>query len=129
MSFVLSIPSDYSYTHSISTGLKGDNAINNLVITIPGVSGRYFEFLTFTSPNSLTGQWTLGNGKGYTKNTITSAADGSPAKTWTFPYTNQAGGLVEIEAGALCVIRQRQKDGRIYTLDIAYTATKPEVTQ
>ena len=124
MQFVLAISSGNSYTHGKSTGLKGGSAANSLKIEIPGVSGRYFKSLTFTSPNGNTGQWNLYNGKSGTGN-ITGAADGNPAKTWTFPFTSQDDTPVEIDMGEPCFIRQRRANGSLYTLDVAYTATKP----
>lgn len=120
----------YSYDASKpSDGLYAGPAIGNgnysLQIEVPGVSKRYFKSIRFTSPDVTSGQWTLSKGvnTGGTAN-VSSSYKGD--FTWNFPYTSQAGTPVEIGMGVPCVVRARRANGRLYTLDITYTKTKPE---
>ena len=129
--FVLYSTKDYPYSHTTSKGLTAGKKVNGLKILIPGLSGRYFESLAFTSPDGFAGQWNLAlkvTSDGASQ--ISGAVDGSPKYTWTFPFTNQADDLVEVGMGASCAMFvRRSSPGRLYTLEIKYTTIKPGATE
>ena len=123
--FVLESSEGYSYSHSNSTGLKGGSSMKTFRIKISGISGRYFLTLAFTAPSSNSGKWNLGDANGESGDHITSAASGYPSYEWRFPFTNMNSSIVEVGMGKPCSMLMRFANGRIYTLTITYTTTKP----
>ena len=127
--FVLKSSAGYSYSHSNSTGLKGGSVAKKFRIQISGISGRYFLALAFTAPDGNIGKWNLGDANGENGDHITNAASGYPSYKWSFPFTNMNSSIVEVDMGKPCSMLMRFANGRIYTLTITYTTTKPVAAQ